>query len=203
MMRYFDDIIQHEGWPLRVVWEYDEKWGVKDPPTSFREKILPAASEIRGNGYIGQRLFGVFGFVFINYNFERVLFITYGNPLWDCWGATSFPYFIQSRLSGWLGKDVEYYQDMPPRRPFRFVCLGFSNYCHKYYFPATMEAALMRNFKQYPATEEEKAVWKYLRGIGNIETADESSKTAFLIRYAKYINSHIPVSINRFEHLSL
>lgn len=202
-MKYLDAEIEHEGRPLRVVWEYDENWHIADPARSFREVILPAATKIKGNGYFSEKLLGCFGFEFITYNFQRILFITKGNPLWDCWGSTSFPYFINTRLSEWLGYDVEYYREYPPTRPFRFACKGFVSGNNIYYFRATTEAALTRDFKQYPVTREEKAVWDYVRGVGTMERAGNASKTAFLTRYAKLINSHTTIRINNFTHITL
>lgn len=204
MERYFDAVIEHEGRPLRVVWEYEEMLGLENPARAFRKKILPAASQASEGRAWCEKMFGYYGYIFLTYNFERILFITPGDPcILNSWDRRSFPDFIRYRLSAWKGKEIEYFDNLPPRHPFRFTCVGYSNNCHIYYLPATTEAALLRDFDYYPPTDDERALWKFLVGRGRIETASEERKAFFLIRYAKLINSRIPVTINKFSYLSL
>ena len=204
MKFYTEDITDKQGQPLTIVWEYDEtRRQIADPDSVFSQRILPAMREKRC-WYYGEKLLGFLGHIELIYNFRRLCFLTFGDPLESAsaWAGHSFPDFVRYHLSAWAGKKIEAYRDYP-RRPFRFACFAYNSGPYRYYLPADTEAALTRDFKRFPATKEETAVWQYIRKTRSIARADLTKKTEFLAAYAGLINSCTPVKIDKFSHLTL
>jgi len=194
-MQFFEEYItDFLGDRLRVVWGFNEYRWLEGHPAAipgkiFEQKILPKIREILGNRdfYWGEKIYG-YDHIEITYNFERILFLVF-NP------GNIFREFLDGAFREWLGLEDIVFWGIPPTRPFRFVCRAYSSRCRDYYLPATTESILTRDFKKFPPTEEEQAVWKYICKTGSIHRSGLSKKIDFLARYFGLVNSGTLVSI--------
>jgi len=186
-MFYEKDITDGNGEPLKVVWEYDgslERYRKDNPAEFFENNIIPLMQELT-TYYWGSYIDGLFGCIVLYYNYERICFITNGNPLscssWS--GSTSFPSFVYFHLSKWVGKRIECYQNMPPTNPFCFTCYSFQSGNNTYYLQADTEKALTRNFNKFPVTEDESAIWNYIVRSGKMDRAKDDKRAQFVAGY--------------------
>lgn len=194
-MQFFEEhITDFLGDRLRVVWGFNEyRWLDEHPAATpgkiFEQIVLPKVRETRGKRYFywEERVYGYYP-IEITYNFERILFLTFER-------AASFHNFLLGTFWQWSGLEDIVYWETPPTRPFRFVCRAYSSTRRDYYLPATTESILTRDFKKFPPTEEEQAVWKYICKTGSIHRSRLSKKIDFLARYCGLVNSGTLVSI--------
>lgn len=212
MIRFFDrEIIEKNGSPLVVVWEYDNSLNYSErlakeletPERFFSEYVIPKVLERRGQFC---EEIGCLQSVEVTFNFRQVLYLAFTDPLRDYWGSVSFPYFFNNKLCEWAHTSIQLYKDEPPRKPFRFHCRIFSNYNHIYYMEVPAETALSRDFEKYPPTELELKIWKSLRGTKSPAKATLEDKILFLIEYGKRVgtnNDKTAIKLNEFRRIYL
>ena len=187
-MQFFErDIISGNGKPMKVVWEYDGDIGIfrqENPAAFFNDIIIPKFEDERDPIW-RDVIAGRYGYVQLVYNYELICFITNGNPLesnnWA--GCTSFPDFVFNHLERWAGKRIEYWVNYPPQKYFRFNCFSYQSGNNNYYLAADTEKALTRDFKAYPATEDEKRVWRSIMHNSKIAKATDADRARFLAGY--------------------
>lgn len=195
---YERQIINGAGEPMRVVWEYNgelrhciKDCGADVAQQVFDKVIIPKFEQAE-YAIWEDRILRIFGYIWLNYNFELVCYICLGDPLetFCSWGR-SFPSFVDYRLSKWAGKDIVYWQNYPPRKPFRFTCRSYRSGNNIYYLQADTEKALSRDFNRYPVTEDEKRIWKSIMKCGSMQRATDEQKAEFLAGYFTRIGKTI------------
>ena len=195
MTYYEKDIITAWNDAVKIVWEYDgsnELYRQENPAAFFDDVIVPKIEKMQYPIW-GDNIAGKYGYVFLTYNYERICFITNGDPLesGDWQGSTSFPCFVAYHLRPWAGKPIEIFKNDPPRSPFRFTCFSYQSGNNLYYLPVDTEKALTRDFKKYPITEQEKDVWQAVIGFGRIDKSCPRVRARFVAKYLALKGKHI------------
>ena len=196
------DITFGDGKPLKVILEVECWYRRRLPnPEEFFNSMLIPEIEKRNTFYWNEKVCGM-EYIIFNYNFERCVYLSFDYPTAIDEYNKSFPSFVYWKLSAWAGKRLKY-DTYPFRDPFRFCCYAFNSGCREYWIEASAEASLTRDFKLFPPTEDELAVWRALRKTKSPVKASEEDKTLFLIEYAKRINSNTRIKINKYHDLYL
>lgn len=183
---YEKQIINGAGEPMRVIWDYDpisERYWQENPEAFFNEIIVPKFEEAK-YPYWRDYIAGRYGYEWLTYNYELICFVTNGNPLdaGNAWGGNSFPSFLSYHLEVWAGKQILAWR-RPPKDPFYFNCYSFTSGNNDYYLQSDTEKALTRDFKKYPATEDEKRIWRAIMHNTRIAKATDAERAQFLAGY--------------------